>query len=73
MTISESYKYHPYNWGDDDHDDVFAVKCRWVIVCDCWYGTDDEDDDYDYVGAVESRMIDRIHFLSILQLISLSI
>ena len=67
MTISESYKYHPYNWGDDDHDDVFAVKCRWVIECDCWYGTDDDvNDDDNYVGDVECRMIDRIHFLFIL-------
>jgi len=31
--------------GDDD--DIGACKCGWVIQCDCWCDTDNEDVDED--------------------------
>ena len=29
-------------WSMDD--DIGADECRWVIECDCWCDTDDDDD-----------------------------
>ena len=29
-------------------DYIGAIECRWVIECDCWYDTDDDDYDDNY-------------------------
>jgi len=40
------------------NDDLGALECRWVIGCDCWYDTDNYNDDDNYdLCAVECRWV----------------
>ena len=33
---------------------IGAIKCKWVIECDCWCDTEEDDDDDESVGVDRS-------------------